>query len=849
MLPDAVRLIFAAAVVSTTLCRLPAAQAAEETGTGFQTKTFHDAQGDHAYSVYVPPNYASRDRWPVVLFLHGAGERGTDGVRPTRVGLGEVIRDELAGKKPPFPAIVVFPQVPLGGRIHKAWSPDRPAGERALAILAEVEKTYRTDPARRILTGWSMGGFGVWAIASAHPEMWSAILPIAGGGGDDEARLAALKGARLWAFHGTQDEIVLPAETKASVDALRHAGGHPGFRELPVGHDSFEMVYSQPQVRAWMLSGDAPVPDMVDWSLAAAPHVRRTDEPFETAFIVPQAVGLRLGNDALGAIGHGLPGLMPADSLKGELEPIVKTFDVKDDTYRAEFRGLTFSGALTSADLRACQDACLELSLGLERLTLRVADVAIRSRTLDAQAGPIQVVLGHQRAVPMTIRVRPVIENGKLRLHHDGTTFHVQDDNWYVSRPERIVRRGTGLGEYELTTGIVGGVYLQKEAIEAEIRAVVPRMLAQLEEKLALDVPPSLSSLLWPLPVQSPRLRIQPQRVWIDGTGLSMVGTGLIGSSVPCSHPPRTLAGSDIALATLPTDGGLSILASPWLVEAGSTMQVEQGMARINVMDLPEEAFHALANPALWPGLSPEGGEKELDVELEILAPMRLELTGGSGPDKAKNLGDTDAIAATLLAPVAALTPCRIDGTRLVERQVRFRVEHDLTVRLERPSPAKRVLQTVWSTEPRVTPESPESDVRPVVESFRQAWIAWTTSRSRPEPVKDIKMGGSRLRLQWLGSRPTCLEAGMVPPPLRIVNEGRRPFVYRVRTPESYWSDWYDLAPRRAHEYPGGTPIEWRMRNGLHGRVLPGSEIRVDEMGPRPESGNVQTTSLPDGLP
>ncbi|AMV18021.1 alpha/beta hydrolase-fold protein [Planctomyces sp. SH-PL14] len=841
MLPAAVRFFVTAAAVTTALFLSPTVRAAEPAGIGFQTKTFHDDQGDHAYSVYVPPNYTSRDRWPVVLFLHGAGERGTDGVRPTRVGLGEVIRDELASKQPPFPAIVVFPQVPLGGRIHKAWSPDRPAGERALAILSEVEKTYHTDPARRILTGWSMGGFGVWSLATAHPDHWSAILPIAGGGGDDQDRLAALKGARLWAFHGAQDEIVLPEETKASIEALRRAGGSPGFTELPVGHDSWEMVYRQPQVRAWMLSADAPVPESVDWPPASPSRVQRTDEPFETAFIVPQAVGLRLGNDALGAIGHGLPGLMPADSLKGELEPIIKTFDVKGDAYRAEFRGLTFAGALTSADLRACRDACLELSLGLERLTLRVADVAIHSRTLDAQAGPIQVVLGHQRAVPMTIRVRPVIENGKLRLHHDGTSFRVQDDNWYVTRPERIVRRGTGLGEYELTTGIVGGVYLQKEAIEAEIKAVVPRMLAQLEERLALDVPSSLSSLLWPLPVQSPRLRIQPQQLWIDGTGLSVVGTGLIGSSLPSPHAPRTLAGSDITLATLPADAGLSILASPWLVEAGSTMQVEQGMARINVLDLPEAAFHSLATPALWPGLSPERGETQLDVELEILAPMRLELTGG--PDRAKNPGDADSISATLVAPVAALTPCRIDGTRLVERQVRFRVEHDLTVRLERPSPAKRVLQTAWSTEPRVTPESPESDVRPVVESFRTAWIAWTTSRSQAEPVKDIEMGGSRLRLQSLGSRPTRLELGMVPPPLRIVNEGRRPFVYRVRTPESYWSDWHDLPPRRAHEYPGGTPIEWRMRNGLHGQVLPGSEIRVDETGPR------ETTSLPDGRP
>src|SRR5690606_19438393 len=129
-------------------------------------------------------------------------------------------------------ALVVFPQAEnFDGPILRTWAPQSPDAQRALEILTDVEDAYPTNPEQRILTGWSMGALGTWALAAADPDRWSAVVPVAGGGRPDWA--AKLTGVPIWAFHGAEDRITSPSSTRKIVEAVRGAGGQILYSEIP----------------------------------------------------------------------------------------------------------------------------------------------------------------------------------------------------------------------------------------------------------------------------------------------------------------------------------------------------------------------------------------------------------------------------------------------------------------------------------------------------------------------------------------------------------------------------------------------------------------------------------------
>src|SRR5207248_10094453 len=137
-----------------------------------------------------------------------------------------------------FPFITIIPQAETRG-----WQADGPNGKRALAMLDDVMKEYKTDPNRVYLTGLSMGGFGTWSLAAAHPDKWAAIVPICGGG--DPAAAEKFKDIPCWAWHGGADSVVRPELSRAMVDALTKAGGKPRYTELAfIGHNSWDAAYA-----------------------------------------------------------------------------------------------------------------------------------------------------------------------------------------------------------------------------------------------------------------------------------------------------------------------------------------------------------------------------------------------------------------------------------------------------------------------------------------------------------------------------------------------------------------------------------------------------------------------------
>ncbi len=194
------------------------------------------------YLLYLPEGYGEKDqKWPLMMFLHGAGERGSNLELVKKHGPPKLVEQ---GKDMPF--IVVSPQCPSQG-----WWPEKI--ETLMALLDEVQSKYAVDPDRVYLTGLSMGGFGTWALACEHPERFAAVAPICGGG---QRYLAhRLKNVPVWAFHGAKDPVVPLAESQTMVEAITRTGGQAKLTVYPEAqHDSWTATYDNPELYEWLLS-------------------------------------------------------------------------------------------------------------------------------------------------------------------------------------------------------------------------------------------------------------------------------------------------------------------------------------------------------------------------------------------------------------------------------------------------------------------------------------------------------------------------------------------------------------------------------------------------------------------
>jgi predicted peptidase len=190
------------------------------------------------YFVFLPKDYGKHHkRWPLMLFLHGAGDAGTNVERVKILGPPKVVET-----KPDFPFILVSPQSPV-----RSWNLD------ALnAFLDDMIRRYRVDKDRVYLTGASMGGSGTWALALAHPEKFAAIAPVCGSGDTNAA--AKLIHIPIWAFHGAKDPVVKVERARQMVDAVNAAGGNAKLTIYPnAGHDAWTETYNNPALYQWLL--------------------------------------------------------------------------------------------------------------------------------------------------------------------------------------------------------------------------------------------------------------------------------------------------------------------------------------------------------------------------------------------------------------------------------------------------------------------------------------------------------------------------------------------------------------------------------------------------------------------
>ena len=213
-------------------------------GSGQQSKVFEKTITKTLtckYLLFLPDGYGEEEkRWPLMLFLHGAGERGDDLNKVKVHGPPKIVE-----KKKDFPFIVVSPQCPAG-----VWWNDQL--DVLINLLDEIVAKYDVDTERIYLTGLSMGGYGTWALASKHPDRFAAAAPICGGG----MRIMAygLKDVPIWAFHGAKDQVVPVEESKEMVAAVKVRGGNAKLTVYPeANHDSWTETYNNPELYDWFL--------------------------------------------------------------------------------------------------------------------------------------------------------------------------------------------------------------------------------------------------------------------------------------------------------------------------------------------------------------------------------------------------------------------------------------------------------------------------------------------------------------------------------------------------------------------------------------------------------------------
>lgn len=206
---------------------------------------------DYNYQVYVPGKIRGERRSPVIVFLHGIGQRGTGGVAPTGGAAGAVARHYLEQ----VPAIILLPQC----RNDSYWT--HPAmAEMVMTALGQVVTEFDAEAGRLYLTGVSMGGYGVWHLASQHPGRFAALVSICGGSplrnGDRFTPIAREIGVTpVWIFHGADDRVVPVSESRQMVEALKAAGGDVRYNEYAgVGHNVWMKALGERELMPWLLA-------------------------------------------------------------------------------------------------------------------------------------------------------------------------------------------------------------------------------------------------------------------------------------------------------------------------------------------------------------------------------------------------------------------------------------------------------------------------------------------------------------------------------------------------------------------------------------------------------------------
>jgi|GEM_PF-475300 len=725
---------------------------------GFQLKTISDESGTHRYAIFVPRNYSPDRQWPVVLFLHGAGEKGTDALLPISNGLAPLLETW-----PDAPFLAVFPQCEdVNGRALTGWLASGPDGRRAMEILKQVEQEFAVHPQQRHLVGWSMGGYGAWSIAAEFPRHWASVMVLAGGAVPGTIHLQSLADARtpVWALSGKQDPLVASTAGESLVTELNRLGGNGRFQLLdPAGHAICPLVFGQRQSIEWLLhpatvsnaeisfQGVKPLPLRTECYRRCALHER----------LIPDVIALRFGNDALAELAQGLPATIPAESLRGTIQDIHQQVGSSDDPWSVSLTGISFQSTVQEVRLRGISGGRLEVVVSFQPLAFLISETRLNSQQHSALAGPIRIEIGRQRPARLKLEVRPEMVAGTVKLISLRQSFQFDEGNWYVAPPSHIDVQSPLYTADQMTTGIVGSLYESRNLLTEQVLAVVPELLSTVERQMGFRPAPELARLLSPVPSLIPELEVGPAGISTDSQGLSLLCDirALTRSAGPDVQLPAALKLGDLARAE-----GLKMgLALP-VISRLTEMNVNQNLAQVNVLDISDEQFSSLADPTVMQQVLPDLNSErpgQLRTVLRLRSPLSVVAseTQGSG-DRLDLLLSAEQVCLDLY-------DLRTDESPLPIGRLLFKMQQPIQIRLLPPpgqtagDEAGKAISIHWAEQCHVTYLGTESlqgapvprvDGSAFEERFRNAWQSWGAEHGAQQLPTDLfHIGDVRIRV------------------------------------------------------------------------------------------------------
>jgi predicted peptidase len=231
----------------------------------YEKKIFIQGNDTLLYRMLYPLNYKADKKYPLILFLHGSGERGSDNEAQLKWG-GDLFLD--SSNRVNFPAIVIFPQCPLSSSwvniifketdsLRFSFPADQPPTkpmQLVIALINNMAQSGNVNSKQVYAGGLSMGGFGTFDILWRNPKLFAAAFPICGAGNPDKVELYASK-FPIWVFHGGSDPVVPVGNSRLMVNALQKNGAKVKYTEYPgVGHDSWKNAFAEPGLLKWLFS-------------------------------------------------------------------------------------------------------------------------------------------------------------------------------------------------------------------------------------------------------------------------------------------------------------------------------------------------------------------------------------------------------------------------------------------------------------------------------------------------------------------------------------------------------------------------------------------------------------------
>ena len=426
-----------------------------------------------------------------------------------------------------------------------------------------------------------------------------------------------------------------------------------------------------------------------------------------------------------------------------------------------------------------------------------------------------------------------------------------------MTNPAGVGTRGIGMTAERVTSGLVEGLYGSKYRIEAEVRAVVPNIIAQLEQRMTLTEVDQVVSSVWPIPVYQPRVRVWFQDIGTDDQGITLILGVTAAAVTPDSAPkqPKWAAKAGRGLAEVPKTRTLTVGLAPSALAPIAEMLVERGTARINVLDTPVESLKKFADPKqvaeLIPDLKRHGDSVELWAELVLSKPL-----GVSDADGKMQFDVPGLIVSVAMKPNQEAK----DWQPYAELQ--FDISQPATPRVFSPSSTSRAIEMAWDQEPQIKvssrfapgykAEDDKFDEARLKELFLAGWKEWTQSGPTTHvSIPDIDLGYTKLRLKDVAWSAPSLTAVFGNPGVRLSNMSKEPVIYETKGPYSDWSkpftlkegdyDYYNIAYplmfRR--QTPAGQFEYFTLPVGSH------SEFRRPLTGDRPQLFQARETAAP----